>query len=153
MVDRYLSYLYSHLYCVVDRYLSYLYSHLYCVVDRYLSYLYSHPDFPKRTPGELQEELKSSVDSSPFWLLGPQSMYRYIKRILEKRRQGQPVSFTDFFGHLVGETLLRGVSVAERRAGYWAVQRSWFARVNALCDLSRKESRKVVAATSGPISE
>ncbi|KAK7094705.1 cytosolic phospholipase A2-like isoform X2 [Littorina saxatilis] len=73
----------------------------------YLSHLYSHPDWPERTPGELREELRNSVDSSPFWLLGPQSMFRYIKRIMEKRRQGQPVSFTDFFGHLVGETLLK----------------------------------------------
>ena len=31
--------------------------------------------------------------------------------------------------------------------------RNWFARVNALCNLSRKKSRKVAAATSGPISE
>ena len=36
---------------------------------------------------------------------------------------------------------------------YWAIQRSWFARVNALRNLSRKKSRKVVAVTSGQISE
>ena len=38
---------------------------------------------------------------------------------------------------------------------YLATQRSWFARVNALCNLcnlSRKKSREV-AAISGPISE
>ena len=29
--------------------------------------------------------------------------------------------------------------------GYWAIQRSWIARVNALCNLSRKKSREVVA--------
>ena len=34
---------------------------------------------------------------------------------------------------------------------YWVVQRSWFARVNALCNLSHKKSQKVVAATSRPI--
>ena len=28
---------------------------------------------------------------------------------------------------------------------YWAIQRSWFARVNALCNLSRKLSREVAA--------
>ena len=28
---------------------------------------------------------------------------------------------------------------------YWAIQRSWFARVNALCNLSRKKSREVTA--------
>ena len=29
--------------------------------------------------------------------------------------------------------------------GYWEIQRSWFARVNALCNLSRKKSREVAA--------
>ena len=28
---------------------------------------------------------------------------------------------------------------------YWAIQRSWFARVNALCNLSRKKSLEVAA--------
>ena len=28
---------------------------------------------------------------------------------------------------------------------YWAIQRSWFARVNALFNLSRKKSREVAA--------
>ena len=28
---------------------------------------------------------------------------------------------------------------------YWVIQRSWFARVNALCNLSRKKSREVAA--------
>ena len=28
---------------------------------------------------------------------------------------------------------------------YWAIKRSWFARVNALCNLSRKQSREVAA--------
>ena len=28
---------------------------------------------------------------------------------------------------------------------YWAMQRSWFARVNALCNLSHKKSREVAA--------
>ena len=28
---------------------------------------------------------------------------------------------------------------------YWAIQRSWFARVNVLCNLSRKMSREVAA--------
>ena len=37
-------------------------------------------------------------------------------------------------------------------ASYWAIQQSWFARVNALCNLSRKKSREV-AAHFWPISE
>ena len=36
---------------------------------------------------------------------------------------------------------------------YWAIQQRWFARLNAIHNLSCKKSRKVVAATSGPISE
>ncbi|ESP01691.1 hypothetical protein LOTGIDRAFT_52500, partial [Lottia gigantea] len=74
----------------------------------YISQLYSNPEYPLKSPGALKEELKLNIDSSPFWLIKPQSMYRYMKRIMEKRRHGQPVSFTDFFGHLVGETILKG---------------------------------------------
>ena len=37
--------------------------------------------------------------------------------------------------------------------GFSAIQRSWFARVNALCNFSRKKARKVAAATSGPVFE
>ena len=52
----------------------------------------------------------NNIDSSLLWLLTPQSVYRYMDRIMKKRQNGQPVSFTDFFGHMVGETLLKGVS-------------------------------------------
>ena len=62
-------------------------------------------------PGDMQDELKNSIDSSLLWLLKPQGVYRYMDMIMKKRQMGQPVSFTDFFGHLVGETLLKGVSM------------------------------------------
>ena len=78
---------------------------------RYLSTLYSHPDWPEKCPKELRKELQDSIKSNPLWLLNPASMYRYWSRIMSKRSQGQPVSFTDLFGHLVGETLLQGVSI------------------------------------------
>ncbi|KAK6195024.1 hypothetical protein SNE40_000542 [Patella caerulea] len=74
----------------------------------YISQLYSNPEWPLKSPGDLNQQLKLNIDSSPFWLIKPQSMYRYMKLIMEKRRHGQPVSFTDFFGHLVGETILKG---------------------------------------------
>lgn len=74
----------------------------------YLSTLYSHPDWPEKCPKELRNELRDSIKSTPIWLLNPASMYRYWSRIMHKRSQGQPVSFTDLFGHLVGETLLQG---------------------------------------------
>ncbi|KAL4218780.1 Cytosolic phospholipase A2 [Mactra antiquata] len=74
----------------------------------YLSTLYSHPDWPEKSPRELRTELRDSISFSPFWKLNPNSMWRYLSNIKTKRSQGQPVSFTDFFGHLVGETLLQG---------------------------------------------
>ena len=61
-------------------------------------------------PGEMQSELMNNIDKSLAWLLAPSSFFRYLNSVLTKRRQGQPVSFTDFFGHMVGETLLKGVS-------------------------------------------
>jgi len=33
-----------------------------------------------------------------------------VKVIRKKKSAGQPVSFTDFFGYLVGETILKDVS-------------------------------------------
>ncbi|XP_071163311.1 cytosolic phospholipase A2-like isoform X2 [Mytilus edulis] len=73
----------------------------------YISTLYSHQDWPTMNPGAMQEELKNNIDSSLLWLLTPLSIKRYIDRILVKRQNGQPVSFTDIFGHLVGETLVK----------------------------------------------
>jgi phospholipase A2 len=61
-------------------------------------------------PGAMQDELKNNIDSSLLWLLSPQGVYRYLDKIMKKRQMGQPVSFTDFFGHMVGETLLKGVN-------------------------------------------
>lgn len=61
-------------------------------------------------PGEMQDELKNSIKSSFLWLLNPLSCKRYIDRMMQKRQNGQPISFTDIFGHLVGETLLKDVS-------------------------------------------
>ncbi|KAK6194956.1 hypothetical protein SNE40_000480 [Patella caerulea] len=85
----------------------------------FLSTLYSHPDWPNVDPDVIIQELMKNVDSSILWLLKPKSVYRYLDRILQKRREGQPVSFTDFFGHMVGETLLKGrldVKLTDQRA-------------------------------------
>ncbi|KAG8228650.1 hypothetical protein J437_LFUL008301 [Ladona fulva] len=77
----------------------------------YLSCLYSHPDFPHLlTPGDLIPELRARMAKSWTKLLTPLNMYNYMKQVLRKSSQGQPVSFTDFFGHLVGDTLLIEVS-------------------------------------------
>ena len=46
-----------------------------------------------------------------MWLLlTPSWLYKRMKIILNKKSQGQPVSFTDFFGYLIGETILKDVS-------------------------------------------
>ena len=52
-----------------------------------------------------------------MWLLlTPSWLYDHMSIILRKRSQGQPVSFTDFFGYLVGETILKDVSLPEPRS-------------------------------------
>lgn len=52
-----------------------------------------------------------------MWLLlTPSWLYNHMNIILRKKSQGQPVSFTDFFGYLVGETILKDVSSPEPRS-------------------------------------
>ncbi len=41
--------------------------------------------------------------------LSPPWSSRYLKKIIGKSVAGQPVSFTDFYGYLVGQHLLKGV--------------------------------------------
>ncbi|XP_077784460.1 cytosolic phospholipase A2 isoform X2 [Podarcis muralis] len=73
----------------------------------YMSTLYSHPDFPVKGPKEINEELKNSVSHNPLKLLTPQKVKRYIEALWKKKRAGQPVTFTDIFGMLIGETLIQ----------------------------------------------
>ncbi|XP_024247655.1 cytosolic phospholipase A2 isoform X1 [Oncorhynchus tshawytscha] len=75
----------------------------------YMSTLYSHPEFPKgKGPGEINQELMRCVSSNPLRLLLPQNIKRYIKALWRKKAAGQPVTFTDIFGMLIGETLMPG---------------------------------------------
>ncbi|KAM5149060.1 cytosolic phospholipase A2 isoform 2-T2 [Mantella aurantiaca] len=73
----------------------------------YMSTLYSHPDFPSKGPKEINEELMNSVSHSPLLLLTPQKVKRYIEALWKKKSSGQPVTFTDVFSMLIGETLIR----------------------------------------------
>ena len=78
----------------------------------YLSTLYSHPDWPNIHPREVREQLKENVNDNWLWMmLTPSWTYRRLKIIMEKKRRGQPVSFTDFFGYLVGETIMKDVGL------------------------------------------
>ncbi|XP_054443615.1 cytosolic phospholipase A2 [Pteronotus mesoamericanus] len=72
----------------------------------YMSTLYSHPDFPEKGPEEINEELMKNVSHNPLLLLTPQKVKRYVESLWKKKRSGQPVTFTDIFGMLIGETLI-----------------------------------------------
>ncbi|KAF6075460.1 phospholipase A2 group IVA [Phyllostomus discolor] len=72
----------------------------------YMSTLYSHPDFPEKGPEEINKELMKHVSHNPLLLLTPQKVKRYVESLWKKKRSGQPVTFTDIFGMLIGETLI-----------------------------------------------
>ncbi|XP_008331156.1 cytosolic phospholipase A2 isoform X2 [Cynoglossus semilaevis] len=72
----------------------------------YMSTLYSHPDFPNKGPKDINKELMKRVSSNPLRLLLPQHITNYIQALWTKKARGQPVTFTDIFGMLIGETLI-----------------------------------------------
>lgn len=76
---------------------------------RYMSTLYSHPDFPDRGPKDINKELMNRVSSNPLRFLMPQHVTNYIQALWTKKATGQPVTFTDIFGMLIGETLIPAV--------------------------------------------
>lgn len=78
---------------------------------RYLSTLYSHPNWPNAHPSEVRDVLKKNVkDNWVKLLLTPSWMHKRLQVIRDKKARGQPVSFTDFFGYLIGDTVLKEVS-------------------------------------------
>ena len=55
-------------------------------------------------------EIRENISTNGLWLLTrPTWMYSHIKRLQRKKERGQPISFTDFFGYMVGDTLLKQV--------------------------------------------
>ncbi|XP_063057325.1 cytosolic phospholipase A2 isoform X2 [Engraulis encrasicolus] len=73
----------------------------------YMSTLYSHPGFPTdQGPEQINKELMRSVSSNPLRLLLPQHVTNYIQALWAKKNHGQPVTFADIFGMLIGETLI-----------------------------------------------
>ena len=76
-----------------------------------MSTLYSHPKWPKIHPKVVRNELRDNIQCNWMWLLlTPSWLFRHMGIIREKKLKGQPVSFTDFFGYLVGEVILKKVS-------------------------------------------
>ncbi|XP_031567432.1 cytosolic phospholipase A2-like [Actinia tenebrosa] len=75
----------------------------------YISCLYSHPDWPSVHPRVVLEELRENVKENLIWLLlQPKWVYKHMQLISKKKKNGQPVSFTDIFGYLVGDTIRKG---------------------------------------------
>ena len=76
----------------------------------YLATLYSHPDFPHepKVSHKIIPEIRSCVEK--YWQvhLSPPWSSKYLQKIITKSMRGQPVSFTDFYGYLVGQQLLKG---------------------------------------------
>ncbi|XP_059475560.1 cytosolic phospholipase A2-like [Neocloeon triangulifer] len=72
----------------------------------YLSFLYSHPDFPEKAPSSFKEELREVVNQRWLWIL-TKGAVGYLWQLREKAKSGQPVSLTDLFGHIIGDTILK----------------------------------------------
>ena len=54
----------------------------------------------------VNEEIKGRIENSKMKFLAPEKIRGYVKTLWEKHKIGQPVSFTDIFGTMIGETLL-----------------------------------------------
>lgn len=79
-----------------------------------MSTLYSHPDFPNKGPKDINQELMHRISSNPLRLLLPKHITNYIQALWTKKATGQPVTFTDIFGMLIGETLIPAVRAARQ---------------------------------------
>ncbi|KAJ7340267.1 Cytosolic phospholipase A2 [Desmophyllum pertusum] len=71
----------------------------------FLSMLYSHPEWPMIHPEVMRKELRDILKDN--WLMeklfSPSWLLENILIIEGKRKRGQPTSFTDLYGYLVGD--------------------------------------------------
>lgn len=76
----------------------------------YLATLYTHPDFTlqPRVSHKIIPEIRACVEKHWQVHLSPPWSSKYLRKIIAKSMNGQPVSFTDFYGYLVGQQLLKG---------------------------------------------
>jgi phospholipase A2 len=77
----------------------------------YLATLYTHPDFTQvpHITHKIIPEIRACVEKHWQVHLSPPWSSKYLRKIIAKSVNGQPVSFTDFYGYLVGQQLLKGV--------------------------------------------
>ena len=89
-----------------------------------MSVLYSHPNFPDVDVKQVISKLRSNVEKNWMWLLvNPPYLYKRIGDLTEKKKRGQPVSFTDFFGYLIGDTILKGVRMGNNPHSFLGIFR------------------------------
>lgn len=69
----------------------------------YMSTLYNNKDVCTK---QVNNEIKTRIENNKLKLLAPEKLRSYIKCLWEKHKRGQPVSFTDIFGCMIGEVLL-----------------------------------------------
>lgn len=106
---------------------------------RYMSTLYSHPDFPNKGPKDINPELMKRVSSNPLRLLLPQHITNYIQALWTKKASGQPVTFTDIFGMLIGETLIPAVRIT-RQLLFVLILKEFLICPSPHCSLVRQSS-------------
>ena len=60
-------------------------------------------------PLNSQSHIRDYLSWGPWSLFTPGKIKRYAEDVLAKSRDGQPVSFTDIYGHIVGTHLMGDV--------------------------------------------
>ena len=83
---------------------------------RYQSQLYSHPDCPETNLDELEESIYQNIvkhGNFARFHLRPDNLFRHTKVSAEKKKRGQPTSFTDWFGNALEETFFGGVCITK----------------------------------------
>ncbi|XP_076822064.1 cytosolic phospholipase A2-like [Clavelina lepadiformis] len=71
----------------------------------YLATLYANETFPANGLDEAHNEIRSNIDSHPL-LIFLSRYLSYRRTVIAKKKAGQPVSYTDIFGMVIGNTLL-----------------------------------------------
>ena len=71
--------------------------------------LYSHPDWPNCSTSIVSEELKQNIKQHPDTVA--MNIPSYVLSARAKTEYGDSWSFTDIFGHMIGDTIIKGVSI------------------------------------------
>lgn len=79
------------------------------IINRYLTTLYSHPDWPSCSTSIVSEELKQNIKQHPDTVA--MNIPSYVQSARAKTEYGGSWSFTDIFGHMIGDTIIKGVSI------------------------------------------